>query len=330
MSASGSVMTHAGTLAREQHGNAVSNARGVGAFNARSRSNSRNHRPGVLIEPSRQRLPHARQSLQRATDPAVPSRSANASATSSASRSGAYCGCVSSARSRSPRAICAFTRASANAAEAGEQLQFEKLRVVQPEHRGRVAQRRRLRLAADAADAGADIDRRLLAGMEQPGIEHKLAVGDRNQIGRDIGAEIAGIGLGNRQRGQRPAAALRRQLRRALQQPRMQVEHVARIGLASRRLARQQRDLAMRRGVLGQVVDHHQRVAARGRENTRPWSCRRTARSIAARARPPRRRRRRCSAPARHAGAPHRSPARWWRISAPPRHRCRSCRWISD
>ena len=49
-----------------------------------------------------------------------------------------------------------------HAAEAGEHLQFEELRIVQPEHAGAFAQRRRLGLAADPAHAGADVDRRLL------------------------------------------------------------------------------------------------------------------------------------------------------------------------
>ena len=98
--------------------------------------------------------------------------------------------------------------------------------------------------------------------MEQPRVEHDLTVGDRDQVGRDVGAEVAGVGLGDRQRGERAAAALRRQLRRALQQPRVHVEHVAGIRLAAGRLAGQQRDLAVGGGVLGQVVDHDQRVAA--------------------------------------------------------------------
>ena len=42
----------------------------------------------------------------------------------------------------------------------------------------------------------------------------------------------------------------------------MHVEDIAGIGLAARRLARQQRDLAMAGGMLGQVVDHDQRVLA--------------------------------------------------------------------
>ena len=39
---------------------------------------------------------------------------------------------------------------------------------------GRVAQGGRLRLAADAPDAGADVDRRLLPRVEQPGVEHQI------------------------------------------------------------------------------------------------------------------------------------------------------------
>ena len=72
---------------------------------------------------------------------------------------------------------------------------------------------------------------------------------------------IAGLGLGDRQRGQRAAAALGRELRRPLQQPRMDVEDVAGIGLAPGRPAQQQRDLAVGGGVLGQIVDHQQHVA---------------------------------------------------------------------
>ena len=40
----------------------------------------------------------------------------------------------------------------------------------------------------------------------------------------------------------------------------MQVKNVTGIGLAAGRLARQQRELAMGRGMLGQIVDDDQRV----------------------------------------------------------------------
>ena len=105
-----------------------------------------------------------------------------------------------------------------HAAEAGEHFQFEELGIVEPDALGRVAQGARLGLATDPADADADVHRRLLAFVEQLGIQHDLAIGDGDQIGRDVRAQIAGVGLGDRQRRQRAATLLLRQLRRALEQ----------------------------------------------------------------------------------------------------------------
>ena len=49
--------------------------------------------------------------------------------------------------------------------------------------------------------------------VKEARVEIDLAVGDRNQIGRNIGADIAGLGLGDRQRGERTSAVLGRKLR---------------------------------------------------------------------------------------------------------------------
>ena len=51
-------------------------------------------------------------------------------------------------------------------------------------------------------------------------------------------------------------------LRRALEQARVQIEHVARIGFAARRTAQQQRHLAIGDGLLGQIVIDDQGVHA--------------------------------------------------------------------
>ena len=59
------------------------------------------------------------------------------------------------------------------------------------------------------------------------------------------------------------------QLRRALEQARVQVEDVAGIRLAARRTAQQQRDLAVRLRVLREVVVDDQRVPAASRGSTR-------------------------------------------------------------
>ena len=59
-----------------------------------------------------------------------------------------------------------------------------------------------------------------------------------------------------------PAAEVVVELDGALEQPRVQVEDVARVGLAARRAAQQQRHLAVRVGVLGEVVVDRERVPA--------------------------------------------------------------------
>ena len=64
------------------------------------------------------------------------------------------------------------------------------------------------------------------------------------------------------QRGQRPAAQRVGQLGRPLEQAGVQVEDVARVGLAARRAAEQQRDGAVGLGLLGEVVVDDQRVLA--------------------------------------------------------------------
>src|SRR3989304_3398272 len=58
-----------------------------------------------------------------------------------------------------------------------------------------------------------------------------------------------------------PAAELVVQLRRPLEEPRVQVEHVARVRLATGRAAEQQRELPVGGGVLGEVVVDAERVA---------------------------------------------------------------------
>jgi hypothetical protein len=113
-----------------------------------------------------------------------------------------------------------------------------------------------------ATDRQAGVHGRADALVEQFGLEEDLAVGDRDHVGRDVGRHVARLRLDDRQRGQRAGAVVLVQLRRTLQQARVQVEHVARIGLAARRAAQQQRHLAVGDGLLRQVIVDDQRVPA--------------------------------------------------------------------
>ena len=147
-------------------------------------------------------------------------------------------------------------------AELRERLELAVLGELEPQPAGHLPHRLRLRRAADPGDRGADVDRRPDAGEEQVGLEEDLAVGDRDHVRRDVGGDVAGLRLDDRQRRQRAAAELVVQLAGALEQARVEVEDVARIRLAARRAAQQQRELPVRVRVLGEVVVDDQRVLA--------------------------------------------------------------------
>ena len=139
-------------------------------------------------------------------------------------------------------------------AELGEGLELPVLGEVEPQPPGHLLHRLGLGVAADPRDRGADVDRRAYPRVEEIGLEEYLSVGDRDHVGRDIGRDVAGLGLDHRQRGQRARTLVVGELHRPLEQPRMEVEDIARVGLAAGRTAEQQRHLPVGRGVLGEVV----------------------------------------------------------------------------
>ena len=116
--------------------------------------------------------------------------------------------------------------------------------------------------AADARDRVPDVHRRAHPRVEKVGLEEDLAVGDRDDVRRDVGRDVARLRLDDRQCRQRSAAELVRELRGAFQQAAVEVEDVARIGLTPRRAAEQQRELTVGLGLFGEVVVDDQRVLA--------------------------------------------------------------------
>ena len=61
---------------------------------------------------------------------------------------------------------------------------------------------------AYARDREADVDGGTNARVEEVGLEEDLAVGDGDDVGRDVRGDVAGLGLDDRQRGERAAAEL--------------------------------------------------------------------------------------------------------------------------
>src|SRR6185312_740183 len=140
------------------------------------------------------------------------------------------------------------------AGELGEGRHLAVLREFEFDLASNLLHRLDLRRRADTAHREADIDGRTDAAIEEIGLEEDLSVGDRDDVGRDVGRDVARLGLDHRQRRERAGAELVIHLGGTLEQPRMQIEDIAGIGFAARRAAEQQRHLAIGHRLLGEIV----------------------------------------------------------------------------
>src|SRR5579862_1433271 len=146
------------------------------------------------------------------------------------------------------------------ARELGEGRKFAELGEVEAQLAGHLLHGGGLGVAADARDADAGVDGGPDAGVEELGLEVDLAVRDRDDVRRDVGRHVRELGFDDGERRQRAAAQGVGALGGALQEARVDVEDVARVGFAAGRAAEQQRHLAVRPRVLGQVVVDDERV----------------------------------------------------------------------
>mmetsp|Transcript_17526 Transcript_17526/g.50909 ORF Transcript_17526/g.50909 Transcript_17526/m.50909 type:complete len:599 (-) Transcript_17526:209-2005(-) len=111
-----------------------------------------------------------------------------------------------------------------------------------------------LRRGPDARHGETHVDGGADAAVEELGLEEDLAVGDGDDVGGDVGGHVAGLRLDDGQRGERARTEGVRHLGRALEEARVEVEHVSRVGLTAGGAAQQQRHLAVGHSLLGQVV----------------------------------------------------------------------------
>ena len=89
--------------------------------------------------------------------------------------------------------------------EGRESFELAVLRQIEPQSAGDRAHRLDLRRTADARDGNSDVDRGTDAGEEEVGLEEDLSVGDRDDVGRDVCGDVAGLRLDDRERGERSA-----------------------------------------------------------------------------------------------------------------------------
>ena len=138
-----------------------------------------------------------------------------------------------------------------------------------------------MRVAAYAGYGDPDIDGRTHPRIEEVRLQIDLAVRNGNHIRRNIGGNIPGLCFDDGQGGQGATPfhlALQRfghivhlhrdrlrlvDLGGPLQQAAVQVKHIARIRLAPRRAAQQQRQFAIGNCMLGKIVEHHEGMPAR-------------------------------------------------------------------
>ena len=126
------------------------------------------------------------------------------------------------------------------AAKLRECRQFAILRQFELERPRHLPHGFDLRAAAHAAHRQTHVHGRPHTLVKQVSFQIDLTVGNRNDVGRNISGDVAGLRFDNGQCGQRAAAVFVAQLRRTFQQAGVQVEHISRISLASRRATQQQ------------------------------------------------------------------------------------------
>src|SRR5699024_3453303 len=144
--------------------------------------------------------------------------------------------------------------------ERRERLQLTVLGQIEPQRTRDLFHRLDLGVTTDTRHRNTDVDGGSHTLVEQVRLEEALPVGNRNDVGRDVGRDVVGLGLDDRQSRHRTAALLVRELRTTLQQTGVQVEHVTGERLATRRAPQQQRDRTVRFGMLRQIVKNDQDV----------------------------------------------------------------------
>ena len=118
--------------------------------------------------------------------------------------------------------------------ELHEDGKFAILREVDTKLTGDLADGGALCASAHTRDGKPDVDGRPHAAVEQLALQIDLTVRDGDDVRRNIGGNIACQSFYDGERRDGTAAQLGRELSRALQKPRVEIEHVPGIRLSAR------------------------------------------------------------------------------------------------
>ena len=98
--------------------------------------------------------------------------------------------------------------------------------------------------------------------VEQLCLQEDLSVSDGDDVGGDVGRHVSGLGLDDGERGEGAATHGVAHLGGSLQQPGVEVEHIAGVSLTAGGTPQQQGHLSVGHGLLGQVVEDDDGVHA--------------------------------------------------------------------
>merc|ERR1712230_291971 len=146
--------------------------------------------------------------------------------------------------------------------ELGESSNLTVLSQEQLQGTGDLLHGLKLGSGTDTGHRQTDVDGGTDTLVEELSLQEDLAVGDGNDVGRNVGRHVTTLGLDDGQSSQGTTAKLVVHLSGTLQETRVQVEDIAGVGLTSRRTAEQQGHLTVSNGLLGQVVVDHDSVLA--------------------------------------------------------------------
>jgi hypothetical protein len=114
----------------------------------------------------------------------------------------------------------------------------------------------------DSRDGKTDVDCGSDTLKEELGLQEDLSVGNRNDVGRNVGRDITSLGLNDGEGSEGTTTVGLVHLGGSLEQTRVEVEDISGVGLSSRRSSKQERHLSVGNGLLGQIVVDDQGVLA--------------------------------------------------------------------
>lgn len=115
---------------------------------------------------------------------------------------------------------------------------------------------------ADTRDGKTDVNGRTDTLVEKFGLQEDLAVGNGNDVGRNIGRHITTLGLNDGESSEGTTTVGVVHLGGTLKETGVQVENVTRVGLTTGGTTEQQRHLTVGDGLLGKVIVDDDGVAA--------------------------------------------------------------------